>query len=371
MPKRLCRDCGYSRGMAAFRLLIRACLPAVLAFAAAAGAADAASVFPGENWSTRAAEAATPAWSADKLKAADELARSLRSDAYLVVQGGQVVHSYGDIATPMNLASVRKSVLSILFGIHAGRKEIDLDQTLAALEIGDRQPLTDTERSATVRQLLQAQSGVYHPAAYETADMKAHRPARGSHAPGTFWYYNNWDFNVLGTVFQRRTGQTVFQALESDLALPLQFQDFRPARDTQWVLERASEHPAYVMRISARDLARVGLLMARKGTWNGRQLVAPEWIAQSTRASTTRPRALLGYGYLWWTAQPSWVSRTGTSPQSFLGAGNGGQFLFIDPVRDLVVVHRVDNDRFFLQRSEVSLNQFADLLARIVAAMPP
>ena len=39
--------------------------------------------------------------------------------------------------------------------------------------------------------------------AAETPAMKAARPERGSHAPGTFWYYNNWDFNVLGTVFEK------------------------------------------------------------------------------------------------------------------------------------------------------------------------
>lgn len=35
--------------------------------------------------------------------------------------------------------------------------------------------------------------------------MTKNRPARGSHAPGTFWYYNNWDFNVLGTISEKKT----------------------------------------------------------------------------------------------------------------------------------------------------------------------
>ena len=36
--------------------------------------------------------------------------------------------------------------------------------------------------------------------------MTASKPERGSHAPGTFWHYNNWDFNALGTIYRRQTG---------------------------------------------------------------------------------------------------------------------------------------------------------------------
>lgn len=72
---------------------------------------------------------------------------------------------------------------------------------MAELGIDDNEPrLTDEEKRATVHDLLKARSGVYHPALYETARMKEKRPPRHSHASGTFWYYNNWDFNVLGTI---------------------------------------------------------------------------------------------------------------------------------------------------------------------------
>jgi len=57
-----------------------------------------------------------------------------------------------------------------------------------------------------VRMLLEARSGVYHAALYETPAMAKQRPARGSHEPGTFWYYNNWDFNALGTIYEHATG---------------------------------------------------------------------------------------------------------------------------------------------------------------------
>jgi len=68
--------------------------------------------------------------------------------------------------------------------------KIDLSSTLKELGIDDLTPLTEVEKTATVKDLLSARSGVYIEAAGEAPSMKAVRPARGSDAPGTFWYYN-------------------------------------------------------------------------------------------------------------------------------------------------------------------------------------
>jgi CubicO group peptidase (beta-lactamase class C family) len=65
------------------------------------------------------------------------------------------------------------------------------------------------------------------------------------------------------------TGKTVFESLRDDLATPLQFEDFSYTFDTSFHQESVAQHPAYVIRLSARDLARVGLLMARNGRWAG------------------------------------------------------------------------------------------------------
>jgi CubicO group peptidase (beta-lactamase class C family) len=76
--------------------------------------------------------------------------------------------------------------------------------------------------------LLEARSGIYHAALYETPDMAAKRPAHGSHAPGTFWHYNNWDFNALGTIYEHATGTGIYDALDALIARPIGMQDYRP-----------------------------------------------------------------------------------------------------------------------------------------------
>lgn len=341
----------------------------VAAAAVASQPAGAQGVFPGAAWATPATSGQPSGWSADKLQLADSYADAIRSDAYLIAHRGVLVHAYGDIRRPMNLASVRKSVLSVLYGMHVGPGAIDLDQSMASLGITDKGGLSDVEQTATVRQLLQSRSGVYHEAAYETPAAKKRRPERGSHAPGTFWYYNNWDFNTLATIFQRRTGKDVFEALKTELAEPLQFEDFRYPQDTKFEYERSSEHPAYLMFLSARDLARIGLLVSRDGLWQGRQMVPSTWLREST-TSYSAVRGGNGYGYMWWlpfAAFPSWRA---PGNQLVLADGSGGQFMLIDRARDIVLVHRVDNSRLWFKRNAVDVGQFAELAARVLAAAP-
>jgi CubicO group peptidase (beta-lactamase class C family) len=91
--------------------------------------------------------------------------------------------------------------------------------------------------------------------------------------------------------------------------------------------------------MSARDLARFALLYLHRGAWNGRQIVPADWVDESTRPYSTTPTGP-GYGFLWWTAAEHGVLPKG----SFFAWGNGGQFAFVVPAYDLVVVNRVDRD---------------------------
>jgi CubicO group peptidase (beta-lactamase class C family) len=338
--------------------LVRACLTAVMAGAWPGAWAGAG--FPGKNWE-QAASVEDAGWSAAGLAAADSYARTLQTDAYLIVDHGLIVHRYGDCARPINLHSMRKSVLSVLMGIYADRGQVDIDKSLADLDINEKVPLTKTERQATVRQLLQARSGVYLPAAYEAPEAKAARPARGSFLPGQHWYYNNWDFNALGTIFQKFTGKSVFEALRDDLARPLQFEDFNLSRDTQFWLEPESVHPAYIMRLSARDFARVGLLMSRKGDWDGQRIVPESWVAESTRSYSGTDQPKEGYGYLWWVS---------LDRPAYSANGYDGQIMIVNPARDVVIVHLVDTDDG--SRRRVTHTQLSALLDRIFEArLPP
>ena len=110
-----------------------------------------------------------------------------------------------------------------------------------------------------------ASSGVYYPAASPGGNEAT--PPRGSKEPGTYFLYNNWDFNVAGVIFEKLTGKSVFQALEADLARPLQFQDFDRSRQRMLGYDdpKTSRYKAYQLFLSGRDMARLGVLMVNRG----------------------------------------------------------------------------------------------------------
>ena len=316
--------------------------------------------FPGAAWET--VPVARSGWSADGLAHARELSEQRQSSAVMVVHRGAIVAEWGDTTKRTELASVRKSLLSALIGIAVAERKLSLDSTLAALGIDDIPPsLSVQEKTATVRMLLQSRSGIYHPALYDTPSQATTRPPRGSHAPGEFWHYNNWDFNALGTIFVDATGIGIYEALDRQIAKPIGMQDYRPS-DGTYIYGPDSIHRAYPIRMSARDLARFALLYLRNGNWAGKQLVPADWVRESTRSYSDAGYGR-GYGYLWWTGQG-----LDFPVGSYFALGAGGQYAFVIPNRDLVVVHIVDRDKHL---PEPGSRRVGAMLRAILAAEPP
>lgn len=304
--------------------------------------------YPSTDFESTTPEAA--GWSAEKLAEAKSWSQQIApSAAVMIVQHGLVVAQWGDVAIKSNLHSVRKSLLSALIGIAVDEHKIDLGATIESLGIDDNAPsLTPSEKTATVGDLLKARSGIYHAALYETPGMARQRPPRGSHPPGTFWYYNNWDFNALGTIYERATGDWIFTAFQGRIAQPIGMQDYQPS-DGEYFRGAASEHPAYPIRMSARDLARFALLYLHDGRWNGRQIVPRAWVRESTQsysdAFPDQGRGY-GYGYLWWIGFPdnNGAPTVKVPPGTFAAMGAEGQYAFVIPALDLVIVHRINSD---------------------------
>ena len=199
-------------------------------------------------------------WSTAKLGKARAYLANLPPASVLLIDRGRVVAEWGDPAKRSKVASVRKSFLSSLYGIYADKGRIDLDKTLAELGIDDRPALTDMEKKASIRMLLESRSGIYHGYVSGTPGMRAVTPARGSHMPGSFWYYNNWDFNALGTIFEKVTGTGLAEALRDSIARPIGMEDYR--------VEDLSHYSSPAMRLNSPSL-RTGHIRSgsRRATW--------------------------------------------------------------------------------------------------------
>jgi CubicO group peptidase (beta-lactamase class C family) len=285
-------------------------------------------------------------WSAEALDAAGAYADSAGYAAVVLAHAGDVFYEWGDVNGRYKLHSVRKPMMSALYGIHVTSGEIDLDATLAELGVTDS-PIAPTEEElrATVRTLLQARSGVYIEAAAESQSMKDSRPERGSHAPGEHFYYNNWGFNVAGTIFREETGKDIFEAFAEEVAGPIGMEDFRPEECFYWHQEDISLHPAYHFRMTARDLARFGVLYLNEGIWEGREVVPREWVMESTSIPAEFGEdPLYGYGYMWAIIPEGSPAAGALGPRWYGHAGSGGHFLAVFPDLEFVLVFRVDTD---------------------------
>lgn len=303
--------------------------------------------FPGKEWE-RFSSPEEAGFSTAKLEEAKAFGDKIQTAALTMVVDGKIVFEWGEVNRKFKTHSIRKSFLSALYGNYVRDGVIDLDRTMADLGINDQPPLSSRELEATVRDCIKARSGVYHSALYESERMKELRPERYSERPGTHWYYNNWDFNVAGAIFTQLTGKDIFEAIEKDIARPIQMEDYL-AEDGSYVEGEESVHNAYPFRITSRDLARFGWLMLNNGNWKGEQVVPANWVEESTRYhSDATLYSSDGYGYMWWVARdynkfphlPNVELPEGT----YSARGSGGHIVLIIPEYQMVIVHRANTD---------------------------
>lgn len=365
---------------ARLRAVVLAVVVALLAPAGVALASQSAPPpVPGATWTTVEPRAA--GYSARRLAALRAWLATGDTAAMTIVVGGRQIFEYGDVALVSKVASVRKSILAILYGPYVADGTVDLRKTVVQIGLQEKEPFLPIEEHATLEHLLTARSGVYLPSGNHDLDMQT--PRRGSKAPGTYHDYSNWDFNAAGTAFEKLTGKSIYDALEGDLARPIGMQDFDRAKQ-QKVTSTDSVHPEYVMRLSTRDLARVGLLMSRGGRWGERQVVPSQWCRHITTLVTpfdrVNPAGLSvrgrfdrwGYGLMWWVwEEPIGPGGATTGPLqgAYTAQGAGGQYVTVLPALDMVVTHKVDIDA--RGDASVSSMEFAAILAMAIEARCP
>ena len=268
----------------------------------------------------------------------------------VIVVGGRLLFEYGDIAEVSYIASARKSLVSMLYGKYVSDGTIPFAKTLRALRIDDMGGLLPVELEAKVGDLLAARSGVYHPAA-NLGDASDRAPARGSVKPGSYFLYNNWDFNALGAILEQETGRSIYDLFSRDIATPIGLQDWKvqPGAYAEYIRNDTllSRFPAHHFLLSTRDMARIGYLMLREGRWRDRQVIPKEWVRRSTRLVTPAREVArtspfipgLGYGYLWWIFDPADYGE-GPLAHAYTASGAFGQYITVIPRLDMVVAHK-------------------------------
>ena len=293
---------------------------------------------------------ANPVWHSEKLDEAFQFACELGSTNLIVATNGEIVKSMGELDNPLHLHSVRKALLSAIVGQHVGTgpNQINLESTLAELGINDKpDPLTPLQQQAKVLHLIKSTSGINHSAAAEGGLMERDKDKRlgnKPNPPGTVWAYNNWDYNALTTIFEQETDLTIYEAFKKGVAEPLEMQDFNEKSVFYEFETDLSMHPKAGFKMSARDLVKFGQLYLNKGKWNGKQIIAEEWIDRITNdyTMTGENPSSDGHGYLWWVLIGNKSREMGIPEGTYVATGFGSQRIVVIPYWDTVIIHQVN-----------------------------
>lgn len=274
--------------------------------------------------------------------AAARAARQPRTRSLLVARHGALAFErYAAGVGPetrFDVRSVTKSVVSLLTGIAARDEAIALDASIAP-HLSTRWRLDAEDALVTPRHLLTMTSGFAwdeSTAAGYNAWVTSPDPVQylldqpHSAPPATRWNYNSAGVHVLGVVLQRTLSRPLPEYAQEKL--------FGPLGITSALWEPLPDDTANGgsgLDLAARDLLKLGQLVLQRG-WSGEREVVPEaWIAETTRPayawrSSAGPLPSVGYGGLWWVSDPE--------PAALFAWGYGGQFLYVSPALDLVVV---------------------------------
>jgi CubicO group peptidase (beta-lactamase class C family) len=265
-----------------------------------------------------------------------------RTTAFVVLRGDEVlVEEYGEGQSRESLQtsfSVAKSVLSTLVGIAIERGEIGgLDDPVTEYvpELLDRDPAFSR---ITLRHLVTMSSGLAYEErglpwsddarTYYDPDLRALAlTAEIAEPPGRTWLYDNYNPLLVGLALERAVGRPVEEYAAEVLWGPMGAE-----ADASWSADsEATRFPKMESGVNAvaLDYARFGLLFARDGRAGGRQVVPAAWVAEATARDTAADPAE-HYQYWWWVDE----EREGR----FSARGNKGQFVYVDPATDVVVV---------------------------------
>jgi len=277
------------------------------------------------------------------------LENNLTTTGMVILQNGKIIYEYGDIKEISYTASCRKSILSMLYGKYVENGTIDLNQTIGDIGINEEDGLLPQEKEATVNDIITARSGVFHIPANGGYD-EDNILERGSVNHGEYWVYNNWDFNVAGAILEQKAGNSIYQEIEDQLAIPLGFQDWNINNQKKKHKKSKSQYPAYHIYLSTRDMAKIGQLMLNKGKWKGKQIVSKEWIKKTTTTVTPTDTVnkrygrtkespfQFSYGYMWWLVDN--LKHHPDFEEAYSATGYGGQFITVIPKLNMVIAHK-------------------------------
>ena len=247
----------------------------------------------------------------------------------------------GDLHT---LQSVTKTVTSVIIGVATACGEFP-DLATPILKFFDESKVANIDerkRRVTIRHLLTMTGGFdwneelpYNDpnnsaslmeASFDWVQFAVDR--KMAREPGTVFNYNSGETQLLSYIFRVATGRDIEEYAAEHLFAPLGIERFFWKRSPSGLID--TEGGLY---LHPHDLAKIAYLYLKKGVWEGRRIVIPEWVADSVSPKIEVDKSGVKYGLKWWLFPYGDGSRS-----AWAGSGFGGQMPIVVPEHDLVLV---------------------------------
>ena len=319
--------------------------------------------WPGEQWAVDPATQTAALADLERYAFAprDEAThKGIRTDALLVIRDGEIIYeryaSPTTATTPHLTWSISKSVLAAVLGVAYGEGRFTLDDPVAKFY-----PPFSAHPGITMQDLLHWASGLDWQEDYEYAPLNSsvvamlYTRGRGdmarftaehgvASAPGTSYRYSSGDSTVLAAALRGMVGDQAY----ADYPWTALF-DQLGINSATWETDSTGTFvgSSYAY-MTARDLARIGLLMQRGGRWQGRQLLPQAWVdfnLTPVAQGSPLPANEVPGGH-WWLNSAG-VGRPGpwpdAPPDAFAALGHWGQAMYVLPTQKLVIVRYADD----------------------------
>jgi CubicO group peptidase (beta-lactamase class C family) len=365
------------------KTLVTYCIAALamLSLAAYGARADDAptSIFPGERWTEATPE--SQGVNSHKLQAAVEVLDAVGEDEareVVLIRHGRMIWKGEDIDKRHGVWSCTKSFTSTVLGLLIADGKCSLDQSVA-----DVLPeLATVYPDVTLRHLATMTSG-YRAVGDETTGSYKHGPSSTPFhpnpqplftPPGSQYAYWDSAMNVLGLALTKIAGEPIEELFRRRVAEPIGMKDW------EWgdyaivdgvVVNGGSGNANRHVFLTAREMARFGLLYLNEGKWNGRQVIPASWVEEATRVQVpatlpwAQPESDIDgrgcYGFNWWC---NGVKADGSRkfpaapPEMFWAAGHNNNMCFVVPSWDVVIVRLGLDGRAEDEVWNVFLNEF-------------
>ncbi len=263
------------------------------------------------------------------------------------------------------IQSATKSFTSALTGIALMKGEIRDIHEKVCIYLPDYKSLAchSENKSITLHQVLNMSTGLeWTEMQYEYDDERNSLVAAGKEKdPFTFLFsrkranysapffaYNSVNHLLMNKVLRQATHLTNKKELIQRLLTPLGITSMDLGKPEHGVIGDIWLRP--------RDMMKFGLLYLNNGNWMDTQVISASWVQESTSAKINLGPGE-GYGYFWWTKQ---FSVKGKTVDTYFAWGYGGQYIFIVPQLELVVV--ISGSNFIMDERNYAFPMMEDYI---------